>query len=202
METVRNPWAAAQRRALVRGGSAAGVATGIALLFHLMAGGAMPALPGLLVPLLLALGVCILLAGVRLPSLRLLLSVGASQVLFHNLFMLGAGQGAAGVHAHHAMSVPAQETHSSSWMLLAHVGAAVLTAAALRHGELVVAHLRAAARRLAWHFLFPVLPRAARPTAPSAPLADERAWVPTTRLLVRTSVVRRGPPTPLAVPTP
>lgn len=196
---AHNPWAAAQRRALIRGGSAAGVSTGIALLFHLMAGGAMPALPGLAVPLLLALGVCILLAGVRLPSLRLLLSVGASQVFFHNLFMLSAADPAtAGAHAHHAMSTPVHETATSWWMVLAHVAAAVLTAVALRHGELVLARIRACVRRLAWRFLSPVLPQPARPTAPSAPLADERAWVPTARLLVHASVVRRGPPAPLA----
>lgn len=209
METVRNPWAAAQRRALFRGGSAAGVSTSIALLFHLMAGGAMPALPGLVVPLLLAMGVCVLLAGVRLPAVRLLLSVGASQVLFHTLFMIGAGQGgaggqggAAGAHAHHAMTASVDETATSVWMVLAHVGAAVLTAAALRHGELILAHLRAALRRLTWRFLSPVLPQPARPTAAPSPLADERGWVPTARLLVHTSVVRRGPPTSLAVPTP
>ncbi|USQ81447.1 hypothetical protein NF556_07295 [Ornithinimicrobium faecis] len=206
MDEARNPWAPAQRRALIRGSSAAGVSTAIALLFHLMAGGAMPALPGLVVPLLLALGVCILLAGVRLPSIRLLLSVGASQVLFHNLFMLGAtdlgAAGSAGAHAHHAMSTPVDAGATSVWMVLAHVAAAVLTAAALRHGELILTRIRSSVQRLTWRFLSPVVPQPARPTAPSAPLADERAWVPTTRLLVQASVARRGPPTPLAVPTP
>ncbi|MCK0112633.1 hypothetical protein MWU75_10820 [Ornithinimicrobium sp. F0845] len=201
MDTAHNPWAAAQRRALVRGGAAAVVATATALLFHLMAGGAPPALPGLIVPLLLALGVCILLARMTLPSLRLLLSVGASQVLFHNLFMLGAPDLGGAAHAHHAPGSTGDGT-SSLWMGLAHVGAALLTAATLRHGELIVARLRATVRRLTWRFLHPVTPLPARPTTPSARLVDEQAWVPTTSLAVHTSLVRRGPPSPLAVPTP
>lgn len=199
---TRNPWAMARRRAFVRGSLAAVVSTALALICHLMAGGPLPALPGLVLPLFLATGSCILLAGVRLPATRLLLSAGASQVLFHNLFMLGATDlGGAASHAPHAMSTPAHEAHSSGWMVLAHLAAAVCTALALRHGELVVARLCATVRRVARPLLRPIIPPPARPTTPPAPLADERAWEPTTRLLVRTSVVRRGPPTALAVPT-
>lgn len=198
---TRNAWAVARRRAFLRGSLAAIVSTTLALISHLMAGAALPALPGLVLPLLLATCVCILLARVRLPAARLLLSVGASQVLFHNLFMMGATElGGAGSHAHHAVGAPVHEGHSSGWMVLAHVAAAALTALALRHGELVVARICATVRRLTWRFLRPAAPQPARPTAPSAPLADERAWVPTTLLLVHASVVRRGPPAPLAVP--
>lgn len=197
MDVAHNPWAPAQRRALIRGGLAAVVSTGLALIFHLMAGGGMPALPGLALPLLLSLGVCILLAGVRLPSVRLLLSVGASQVLFHNLFMLGAGQAAAGSHAHHAMSSPVDETATSVWMVLAHVAATLLTAAALRHGELILVQIGRAVRRLRWHSLRAVCSLPARPTPAPAPLVDERAWVPIVRLLVRASLARRGPPAAL-----
>ncbi|QDO88272.1 hypothetical protein FNH13_07860 [Ornithinimicrobium ciconiae] len=203
MDEARTPWAAAQRRAFVRGGLAAAVATTIALLFHLMAGGAMPALPGLVIPLLLAISVCILLAGVRLPSLRLLLSVGASQLLFHNLFMLGATDAdAAEAHAHHATGAAATQTGTSVWMVVAHLAAALLTAAALRHGELILARLSSAVRHLAWRFLHPVTTLPVRPTTPAARLVDEQAWVPTIHLAVHTSLVRRGPPIPLAVPTP
>lgn len=201
MDVARNPWAVARRRAFVRGSLAAVVSTALALISHLMAGAALPALPGLALPLLLATGVCILLARVRLPAARLLLSVGASQVIFHNLFMMGATElGGAGGDAHHAVGSPVHEAHSSGWMVLAHVAATVLTALALRHGELVLAQLCATVRHLARRFLRPAVPQPARPTAPSAPLTDERAWVPTTLLLVHTSVVRRGPPAPLAAP--
>lgn len=199
METARNPWARAQRRALIRGCVAAFVSTGIALLSHLMAGGALPALPGLILPLFLATGVCALLAGVRVPAVRLLVSVGASQLLFHHLFMLGATAPTGAGHAHHHTAAAAPEP--SAWMLLAHVAAAVLTALALRHGELILARIGASLRRLAWRFLRPVTPGPARPTAAPARLVDERAWVPVARLLVRASVVRRGPPSALAVLT-
>lgn len=200
METARNPWARTQRRALIRGGTAAFVSTGIALLFHLMAGGAVPALPGLLLPLFLATGVCVLLAGVRVPAVRLLISVGASQLLFHNLFMLGATDLAGAAHTHHTASAPVPE--ESAWMLLAHLAAAVLTALALRHGELILGRIGTSMRRLAWRFLRPAATVPAWPTAAPARLVDERAWVPVARLLVRASVVRRGPPAALAVRTP
>lgn len=199
METACNPWARAQRRALIRGGTAAFVSTGIALVFHLMAGGAVPALPGLLLPLFLATGVCVLLAGVRVPAVRLLFSVGASQLLFHNLFMLGATDLSGAAHTHHTANSPVPE--ESAWMLLAHVAAAVLTALALRHGELIFTRIAASLRRLAWRFLRPVATVPAGHTAAPARLVDERAWVPVTRLLVRSSVVRRGPPADPAVRT-
>lgn len=192
MDTARDSRVTTQRRALAKGSLAAIVSTGLALLFHLMAGGSMPALPGLLLPLLLAAGVCILLVGVRIPAVRLLASVGASQVLFHNLFMLGATDLAGATHAHHGdtVAVPGESTG----MVLAHVAAAVLTAAALRHGELLLRSIGASLRRLAWRVLQPVTVLPARPGAAPATLADERAWVPVTQLLVRASMARRGPP--------
>jgi len=201
MGEVRSPWAAAQRCALVRGGLAAGVSTTVALWFHLLAGGAMPALPGLGVPLLLALAACVLLARVRLAWPRLLVSVGVSQLLFHTLFVLGATSATHQhtAHAHHAVTA----THpagSSILMVLAHLAAGLLTAVLLRHGELILARLAAAARRLGWRFLprpasLPVLPQR------TAPVTGERPWVPVIRQMVGTSLTRRGPPQGRLLPT-
>lgn len=192
MDEAHNPWAVAQRRVLVQGALAAIVATAIALWFHLLAGGAMPALPGVVVPLLLAFAGCVLLAHVRMPWLRLLSSVGSSQVLFHGLFVLGASEASqpSHTHGHHAVGVG----QSSPLMVLAHVVAAVLTAALLRHGELLLARIVAALRRLGWRFLHALRVAPLHPTAAPATLADEDAWVPVARLLLLTSAVRRGPP--------
>lgn len=199
MGEVRSPWAPAQRRTLVRGGLAAGVSTAVALWFHLLAGGAMPAPPGLLVPLLLALVVCVLLARVRLAWPRLLVSVGVSQVLFHTLFVLGTAPTHSSAHPHHA-ALSTTQGSSSSLMVLAHVAAGVVTAALLRHGELVLARLTATVRRLGWRLLrrptsLPALPR------PTAPVTDGRRWAPVIRLLVGTSLTRRGPPRGRLLPT-
>lgn len=197
MDTARNPWAPAQRRALTRGALAAGVSTGIALLSHLIAGGAMPALPGIVVPLLLALAVCVLLSGVRMPWVRLLASVGVSQLFFHSLFVLGATDvtHAIGTHAHHASAAPA----AAPLMVLAHGLAALLTAALLRHGEVILARIAEAVCRLGWRFRHAVVAVPARPTPAPATLPDDRAWVPVTRMLVLASAVRRGPPATVAL---
>lgn len=167
----------------------------------------MPALPGVLVPLMLAFAVCVLLAGVRLPMLRLLLSVGASQWLFHALFVLGAagGHGHQAHHGHAASGAHIAGTNgllagAGGGMLAAHLAAAALTALALRHGELALARLYAALRRLTWRFLRLAVAGQARPTSAPAPLADEHAWVPTSRLMVQASQVRRGPPAGLSHP--
>lgn len=73
------------QRAL-RGSAAAVFATFVALASHMIGGGALPSAMGVVVPLVLSMLVCVLLAGRRLSLLRLSLSVLASQSLFHLLF--------------------------------------------------------------------------------------------------------------------
>lgn len=62
----------------------------IALVSHVLAGGSVPGLPGILVPLAFSVFVCLPLSGRILSLPRLVLSVLASQMLFHWLFVLGA----------------------------------------------------------------------------------------------------------------
>lgn len=74
---------------LVRGGTAASIATAVALGGHLAGGGAMPAWLGILVPWWLAVAVCTLLAGTHFSLARMGVAVLASQALFHGLFSAG-----------------------------------------------------------------------------------------------------------------
>ncbi|TSI12801.1 hypothetical protein FO013_18620 [Brevibacterium aurantiacum] len=70
----------------LRGTAAAVFATFVALASHMIGGGALPSAMGVVVPLVLSMLVCVLLAGRRLSLPRLSLSVLASQSLFHLLF--------------------------------------------------------------------------------------------------------------------
>ncbi len=74
---------------LVRGGTAASIATAVALGGHLAGGGAMPAWLGILVPWWLAVAVCTLPAGTQFSLARMGVAVLASQALFHGLFSAG-----------------------------------------------------------------------------------------------------------------
>lgn len=74
----------------VRGGVAGSVAIVVALLSHLLGGGAVPGWQGVVTPWVLSLLVCVAVDGRRLSLWRLSFSVVASQVLFHTLFVLGA----------------------------------------------------------------------------------------------------------------
>lgn len=125
---------------LVRGLSAAVLTTFAALLGHVAGGGAVPSLAGLAAPLALSALVSTALVGRRLSPLRLAGAVVASQVLFHNLFVLGAP--AAGAmpmgHAHHGAS-----------MWIAHIVVAAATVVFLYRGELAIRGLRELGERLA-----------------------------------------------------
>lgn len=81
--------ASRSQRAL-RGAAAAGFATFVALTSHVIGGGALPTVMGIVVPLALSTLICVLLAGRRLSLPRLSLSVLASQSLFHLLFSVFA----------------------------------------------------------------------------------------------------------------
>lgn len=83
--------------------AAASTATFVALFSHVIAGGAPPTLLGVVLPLLISLLVCSLLAGRTLSLTRVTLSVIASQALFHVSFVLSALlAGTPLSHAHHA----------------------------------------------------------------------------------------------------
>lgn len=74
---------------VARGAAAAVLSTAVALGSHLLAGAEAPGVLGVVVPLVFAVSVCTVLAGVRLSAVRLSVSVVTSQVLFHLLFVLG-----------------------------------------------------------------------------------------------------------------
>lgn len=161
---------------------AALVSTFIALASHVFAGGGMPGFLGIAFPLGLAILACILLARIRTDSLRLALSVGASQFLFHTLFVLGTPSAAIGAgsaadaHAGHGQHAAASAmadfassagsvgtsgaalhlAHDGPLMWAMHAVAAVLTALALFFGETLVASLTKA-KDAAVELLLPLL---------------------------------------------
>jgi hypothetical protein len=190
---------------VARGAVAAAVATFVALLSHVTAGGAMPGAVGILVPLALSFVACTALAGRRLSALRLGLAVGLSQLLFHTLFVLGSYRpGVAAGHVHGgAGAMPALDADSVTMTMLPdatmwgwHVIAAALTTAALHRGERTVAHLRELAVRLgAWlRARVRILTDAPGPAPVRRVLADVVAEVRAVSVLLAATARRRGPP--------
>ncbi|MFI6423823.1 hypothetical protein [Promicromonospora sp. NPDC050880] len=199
-----------------RGPVVASVATAAALLSHLAGGGAVPGWLGVLVPWVLSLTVCTVLAGRRLALWRTVVSVGLSQVLFHTLFVLGtpaggrpAGPGGHGAHG--GYSLPAAGADPSAYlpdlvgagpaMWLWHGVAAAATVAALFGGERLIARLRDLAGRVAGRFSRHLPARA----DVAAPLTVVRVPAPdwfTGSFPARPEVSparRRGPPLPRAI---
>lgn len=199
MGTMRQSRAPRVARGLV----AASVATFVALLSHVAGGGAMPGWLGIVVPWVLSVFVCTLLAGRRLSVFRLSLSVTLSQVLFHGLFVLGAadaGAVTAGGHHHGAITLAplSGETTAALYADAAmwgwHVLAAVVTVAALHRGERVLAALRTLAGELVawWRRRQPVAVLSPVPDAPRAPLFVAALSVDDAPRLA--PLRRRGPP--------
>lgn len=203
---------------LLRGWTAAAVATGAAALAHTAAGGPWPS--PLLVALCIALSapVCMLLAGLRVRGLGLALSVAVSQLLFHGLFSMSGTMSAtvdrtshAGHHAvsegpelvlsstaamarHHAGPEALGLGGPAAWLMPAlHVAAGIVTALVLRHGERLA--LRATATLLIRARA--LISRIGRPVVVAAP-----AWrcrptgpaVPRLTRVVLASLRYRGPP--------
>lgn len=197
-----------------RGLAAAGFSTFVALASHVLAGGEVPGLLGIVVPLVFATSACIALAGLRRSWLRLSVSVALSQVLFHTLFVVGAAgtstvvAGTGGAHAGHgaepmvmtvgsAGSSMAHAGHSGAWMWFAHAVAALVTVVTLRQGEAVLARFAELADRLVAVLFLPVVRLLVLPTHPRAALTDvEGVWTPSPLPVVTTGTVRRGPPVP------
>lgn len=197
---------------VVRGAVAGTFATFISLLSHVTAGGQVSHPLGVVVPLLASVWVSVLLAGKRLSLIRLVLSVGLSQVIFHWLFGLGsalpdvATPPATMGHARHGFAplelVPmgplpnsAEVLDVDATMWLWHMVAAFVTIVVLYRGELFLTRLRAFATELAarlWQRITTVLPAItpvphARAIAASSPRAhaDQPELAP---------LCRRGPP--------
>lgn len=196
---------------LVRGSSAAGIATFAALFSHVVGGGAMPGPRGIGVPLLLSLMVCILLAGRKLSLARLSVSVVASQTLFHTLFVLGAPTAGAQMHmsggAHHhghgmiQMPVVSEQTitlvHGDATMWVSHFIGAAVTVFFLYRGEQAIHRLRALAEQfVAWvrHRLVVPLRLPVATTPARIPVTVETSGWSVLSQLHASTLSRRGPP--------
>ncbi|MEV8369931.1 hypothetical protein [Microbacterium sp. NPDC064584] len=191
----------------LRGGIAAAVAIEVALLSHVLAGGAAP--DALLVALTFVVSwiVCLALAGRRLSLVRLALAVGLSQFAFHAAFsVLGTPQAAAasgGAHAHHAMTMDAAP-HATAMvaadplMWAAHALAAVVTIAALYRGERAVRALLEPLVTLVRAVVHVVMVTPARPRRLAA-ARIENSVLPGRRWVAEPAT-RRGPPRGILLP--
>ncbi|WP_430591898.1 hypothetical protein [Humidisolicoccus flavus] len=165
----------------LRGATAAVFATFVALISHVLGGGAVPGVLGLVVPLLIALPICLAVAK-KASLLRLSVAVGASQFLFHTLFIFGAATPGAIAptqgHSGHTVTpdmlagsaLPEMVAHGAHGplMWLAHAIAAIITTAALHRADALLESLASLVRFIA-HALMPriVSVRAATPVAAS-----------------------------------
>ena len=198
---------------LARGWLTASVAVFVAAFSHLVGGGSTPGLMGVALAMAFAVPVSIALAGKSLSMVRLSVSVGFSQFLFHLLF----GMGAAGAPtltqtgaSHHAgvvsvaAAAPAVASHGlahlGAWMWVAHAVAAVVTIVALRRGEKTFWSLveftrtRLAAVLIAGFAVVPV-----RLDAGAVRAALAAVFVPTDLGVLLSSTPHRGPPRPRPV---
>ncbi|WP_022882114.1 hypothetical protein [Gryllotalpicola ginsengisoli] len=143
----------------IRGMLAATLAVFVAALFHVAGGGAVPGTLGVIVSLAFAVPASVLLTGPRPAMWRLAASVVVSQVAFHVLFSLGQpsavrligdarmagmpgmGLSVSGASAQASVASPAAQ--AAMWV--GHAAAALVTIAALRHGERVLARMLALA---------------------------------------------------------
>lgn len=131
---------------VARGLAAASFATFVAALFHVAGGGAPPSALALTLSLTFSGLACIALAGKKTSWWRLAGSVGISQFSFHALFSLSPSGSFVGAteHVHagsHLTLVPGRDSsamtmsHDGAVMWVSHVGAALVTIAAIRYGE-------------------------------------------------------------------
>lgn len=190
---------------LSRAVTGAALSTLVALASHVLAGGAMPSAPGIAVPLLLSTAVCFQLAGKELSLWRLSVAVVASQWIFHQLFVLGAGgaqvTSSGGIHAGHewgSISVHgAAHSHSDGPMTLAHLIGAAVTITAIFKAEQLLAILGRCRQWLQSSVLWQ-LPLAATParrvTVAPASLIDGWRLCPPVVDVASSPVSRRGPP--------
>ncbi|NYE19366.1 hypothetical protein [Microbacterium immunditiarum] len=194
----------------LRGTVAASVATFVALLSHVASGGGLPGWLGIVVPWVLSVMVCTLLAGRALSLVRLAGAVALSQLLFHALFVLGTGAPSPAVAGHHhggtTTPLPALGDEATamlvadSAMWVSHAIAAVVTVVVLYRGEQAIMRLRGILAELrAWavRFVARVVP-VPLPAPVAASLGDAASGWHVARSPELSPLVRRGPPFLLA----
>ena len=133
----------------VRGWLTAGFSVVVAAFSHVAGGGAAPGLLGVVLALAFSAPLCIALTGRRVSTIRLAVSVAASQLAFHLLFSLGGGaaSGAAAAGGHHSplvvtagsgAALAAADEHvmvmAGGAMWAAHALAALVTVVGIRQG--------------------------------------------------------------------
>lgn len=187
----------------LRGLAAAVVATFTALFSHVVGGGDAPGPLGVLAPLVMSVLICTAFAGRRLSLLRVSLSVGASQLLFHSLFQLGAsGPASIGGHAQHLATVDVSEiataAASHATMQLSHAVAAVVTIAVLHRGETLLLAVAQTTAHAATRFAPLVLLAVPAPAPAPARAFELRDILPVAAGASPDTSPRRGPPAPPA----
>ena len=194
---------------VVRGSMAGAFATFMALMSHVAAGGALPGWVGIVVPLVLSMLLCMLLAGRKLSATRTLVGVSVSQFFFHTLFILGAASsgatagtaGTMGHHNHGAMVMTEWETTATlitadTTMWGWHALAATVTAVVVYRAERAAFLMRALAAAIAGWFrrvivaLIGILVEPARATRS----AVDTTVLPALSRLFVARAWRRGPP--------
>ena len=189
----------------LRGVAGAVIATLFAAVSHSLAGGDMTFL-AILATSVLAMPLCVLLAG-RIASVwRLLLAVGSAQFLYHWVFAgIGLGTRAPGepapLHAGHLAAIQsftptASPETADAIMWAGHAIAALLTVALLHRGEHALVALLQVLRRSILLIVVASIPPLRAATAEPLQFAV-RPWH--TRWCNTASITHRGPPPAVAV---
>lgn len=183
-------------------------ATVVALVSHVLAGGQVHGLLGVMLPLSISIMVCTLLSGRRFSLFRLSIAVAFSQFFFHGLFSMGPGQpGSMAMltstghdHLMHGTVIAASGnavaghgTHDGS-MMFAHIVAAIGTILVLHRSESILFTLSDLADlfflKLLWFlvvaFRFPLVERRPQFSRTEPPALVSAVYV--------SCVARRGPP--------
>lgn len=123
----------------LRGALAALFATVVALISHVLAGGQVHGLLGLMLPLSISIMVCTLLSGRRFSLFRLSIAVAVSQFFFHGLFTMGADHPG-------SMIMPANSGHDHlmDTVAMASTESLAMAGHAAHDGSMMFAHILAA----------------------------------------------------------
>lgn len=192
----------------LRGTAAALFATFVSLTSHVLAGGAVPEVLNVALPLSLSVLVCMLLSGKRFTLKRLAGMVGFSQVIFHLLFSMGAEDSSIStaeqaLHAHHGMSMTvdvatstnvAAMSHGGNTMLLAHLMAGLATVLVLHRSEQLFIVASDIVDLFTWKLLWRIIKFVYQPVLPQSVPTELREIPAYTVAVYATSIVRRGPP--------
>lgn len=179
---------------VLRGWSAASFAIIAAAVSHTAAGGAAPTVFSLAVSLVIAGMLCTILAGAAVSWVRLTVSIGVSQFLFHGLFS-GLGTPVSVEHVHGAATMipdAAATPHHDGSMWLAHAAAGLATLVAFRYGESAFWGLAATATLLFARLIGVFVP--VEPSPAPAVAFHATATLPRLAAVLLSSMSHRGPP--------